>query len=99
MFIRNLLLIIFIPCSVKIGLGILPLELETVRYTPIYDRNTNMNRKRHLSEILCTLCNTESREDEIYFLLVCPLYKDLRYMLLDPISQSNHDFSNILYYS
>ena len=45
-----------------------------------------MNRKRHPSE---RLCNTGSCEDEIH-LLVCPLYKDLRYM-----SQNNHDFSNM----
>ena len=64
-------------------------------YTLIYDRNTNINRQRHPSERLCTLCNTGLCEDEIHFLLVCPLYKDLRYMLLDPSSQNNHDFSSM----
>ena len=29
------------------------------------------------TEILCTLCNTGSCEDEIHFLSVYPLYKDL----------------------
>ena len=31
-------------------LRILPLELETGRYTPIYDKFTTLNRKRHPSE-------------------------------------------------
>ena len=34
------------------------------------------------------LRNTGSCEDETHFLIVGPLYKDLRYMLLDPISQN-----------
>ena len=38
-------------------LTILPLELETGRYTPIYDKFSELNRKRHPSERLCTLCN------------------------------------------
>ena len=33
----------------QLRLGILPLEIETGRYTPIYDKHTKLSRKRHLS--------------------------------------------------
>ena len=61
--------------------SILPLELGTGRYTPIYDKFTKLNSKRHPSERLYTLCNSGLCEDEIHFLLICPVYRDLWQML------------------
>ena len=56
----------------QLRLGILLLEIETGRYTPIYDNITKLSRKRHPSKILCALCELGSSEDEVNFLLVCP---------------------------
>ena len=39
----------------QLRLGIMPLEIETGRYTPIYDKEKKMNRRRHPSERLCAL--------------------------------------------
>ena len=79
----------------QLRLGILPLEIETGRYTPIYDKEKKMNRRRHPSERLCALCELESIEDEVHFLLVCPLYQDLRLHLVDTISDSVPNFSTL----
>ena len=51
----------------------MPLELETRIYTPICDKSTELNKKRHLSERLCILCNLGLCEDELHFLLICPV--------------------------
>ena len=76
-------------------LGILPLEIETGRYTPIYDKNTKLNKKRHPSERICTLCNIGLCEDELHFLLICPVLRDLRRLLLNPILCSDTELSNM----
>ena len=76
-------------------LGILPLEIETGRYTPIYDKHTKKNRKRHPSERLCTSCNMGLCEDEVHFILICPLYSNIRQSLLNSILTDNPNFSNL----
>lgn len=47
--------------------GILPLELETGRYKGL-DRGAR----------LCTLCNSNVVEDQLHFVLQCPVYNDFR---------------------
>ena len=60
--------------SAQLRLGILLLEIETRRYTSIYDKHTKSSRKRHSSEKLCALCELGSSEDEVHFLLVYTIY-------------------------
>ena len=42
----------------QLRLGILLLEIETGRFTPIYDKTIKKNRKRLPSEWLCKLCES-----------------------------------------
>jgi hypothetical protein len=46
-----------------------PLKIETGRYG-------NRRTERHLR--LCSLCNKNDIEDEYHFIIICPLYTDLR---------------------
>ena len=50
--------------------GILPLEIETGRYVPIFDRNLRKNRNRTANERLCKLCRLNDIENEYHFLFV-----------------------------
>ena len=52
----------------QIRMGILPIRVETGRYT-----NMKMNDR------LCQICNTANVEDEIHFIMDCSLYDDLRH--------------------
>ena len=36
-------------------IGILPLEIETGRYTPIYDKHTKFSPKRQIKNIVCVM--------------------------------------------
>ena len=63
--------------------GILPLRLETGRLKNIRDENTGNFRKLKVEERLCSLCNLNCTEDEIYFVLVCPKYTQIRSTLSD----------------
>ena len=76
----------------------MPLEIETGRYTPIYDKHTKLNQKRHPLERLCALCELGSSEDEVHFFLLCPLYQDLRLHLIGTFSTSNSSFSSLSNY-
>ena len=60
--------------NASIEIGILPLEIETGRCTPIYDKTIKKNRKRLPSERICKLCDIESCEDEFHFIFICPKY-------------------------
>ena len=66
--------------------GSLPLAIETGRYsrpqTPLNDR-------------LCKLCDLNSIENEVHFLMVCPLYEDIRYDLLQRASELIENFANL----
>ena len=53
--------------------GILPLEIETGRYVPIFDKNLKKNRKRTANERICKLCRINDIENEYHFLCVCPV--------------------------
>ena len=64
--------------------GALPLAVETGRYSrpqvPLNDR-------------LCKFCALNSVEDEIHFLMVCPLYTDIRYELFLKASETILNFN------
>ena len=64
--------------------GILPLEIEVGRY-----------RNLELSERLCKLCDMQLVEDEIHFLIDCPVYSDERKHLFDEKNISNSSFSEM----
>ena len=56
-----------ILCQLRCGVGLLPLAIETGRYT-----NTPVDQQ------LCRLCNLKQMEDESHFLCQCTLYKTMR---------------------
>ena len=63
--------------------GALPLAVETVRYS----------RPQILNERLCKFCNTNSVENEIHFLMLCPLYSDIRYELFQKALEIINNFN------
>lgn len=67
----------------QFGCGILPLKIETGRYhgEPVEER-------------ICTFCCKNSIENEIRFLLHCPLYNDYRRILFE-----NTGFNQLIYLS
>ena len=69
----------------QLRLGILPLEIEAGRCTPIYDKSIKKNRKRHPPERLCKLCSMKICENEIHFMLICPMYEHVRQNLIKPV--------------
>ena len=60
--------------------GILPLEIETGRYVPIFDKNLKKNRMR-----ICKLCRLNVIENGYHFLCVCPVYNSRRTILFEEI--------------
>ena len=50
----------------QLRIGILPLEIESGRYT-----------RKKLSERLCKLCNSDV-EDEVHFICLCPTLNNIR---------------------
>ena len=61
----------------------------------LIDKHTKKNRKRHPSERLCMSCNMGLCEDEANFILICPLYSNIRQSLLNSILTDNLKFSNL----
>ena len=61
--------------------------------------NLRIEKGRHYKETvderLCQHCNLNQIEDELHFLLVCPLYKDLRDNMLTQISKCYEYFTNL----
>ena len=72
--------------------GVLPLEIERGRYTPVYDKFSKKNRKRKPIERKCKLCNLDEIEDEYHFLCSCSAYSILRKHLFDDISLKCNTF-------
>ena len=67
----------------QLRLGILPLKIETGRFTNIMDPDTQQIRKMNINERTCNICNTHNVEDEYHFLLVCEKYAHERNQLLN----------------
>ena len=65
----------------KLRLGVLPLEIEK-------GRQYNLNR----SERICKFCQTNSVENEIHFLLECPVFESPRSTYINLISHINPNF-------
>ena len=64
--------------------GILPLEIEVGRY-----------RNLDLSDRLCKLCDKNLVEDEIHFLIDCPVYSVERKILFAEKHMQNSTFSRL----
>ena len=58
--------------------GILPLEIETGRYVPIFYKTLKKNRKCTANERICKLCRLNDIENEYHFLCVGPVYNSRR---------------------
>ena len=61
--------------------GILPLHIETGRFL-----------NRPVDERTCMLCETDAVEDEIHFVIHCPLYDDIRSILFAKATHMFPDF-------
>jgi hypothetical protein len=64
--------------------GALPLAVETGRYS---------RPQIPLNERLCKFCNTNSVENEIHLLMLCPLYSDIRYELFQKALEFINNFN------
>ena len=67
----------------KFRSGSSQIHIETGRYTntPLCDR-------------LCEFCDNHQVEDEMHFLLICPMYNDLRYELIHQMNVLDASFIN-----
>ena len=65
--------------------GILPLEIETGRYVPIFDKTLKKKRKRTTNERLFKLCRLNDIENEYHFLCVSPVYNSRRKIVFEEV--------------
>ena len=70
-------------CIAQLRFGILPLTVETSRFTGI---------KR--VDRVCPICDTNNVEDELHFLFTCPKFSDLRKIMFSKVLRYNNDFLN-----
>ena len=75
--------------------GILPIEIEKGRYTPIFDKTIKKNRKREAKERVCKLCNLNAIEDEFHFICICPLFVIPRTALFAKLRITFNDFPSL----
>ena len=68
-------------CIAQLRFGILPLTVETSRFTGI---------KR--DDQVCPICDTNNVEDELHFLFTCPKFSDLRKIMFSKVWRYNNDF-------
>ena len=61
--------------------GILPLLIETGRYTIIKDKDTNRFRNMTVPERVCPICKSDQVEDEKHFLFECVVYHEDRLVI------------------
>ena len=73
-------------------MGVLPLRIEAGRYE-LCHFICGGKRGLPLKYCVCRCCCLNKIEDEIHFLLECPLYYDLRVILLDVCKSNINDFS------
>ena len=67
----------------KFRSGSLPLNIETGRFT---------RPKTPVENRVCTMCSSNSVEDETHFLVDCEFYSDLRFKLFKTALEINSDF-------
>ena len=78
--------------------GILPLEIETGRDVPIFDKTMKKNRKRTANGRLCKLCRLNDIENEYHFLCVCPVYNSRRTILFEEVEVKHvHSYTVIVW--
>ena len=65
--------------------SILPIRIETGRFTNIRDPITGKLKKMKSTERICQLCTKNEIENEIHFLCVCPIYEHLRFLLYSEV--------------
>ena len=75
--------------------GILPLRIETGRYSNTMDTNTGRFRKLKVEERTCLLCKSNDIEDEFHFVCKCSVYDELRRKLYNDISAKDNTFSEL----
>ena len=68
----------------QLRFGILPLKIETGRYT-------NIPREYRL----CIFCNHNVVEDEMHFLFVCPLYNEIRQQYYERFKEIVPNFEDL----
>ena len=73
----------------------LPLEIETGRHVPIFDKTLKKNRKRTANERLCELCRLNDIENEYHFLCVCPVYNSRHKVLFEEVEFKNVHFHTL----
>ena len=67
----------------QIRIGILPIRIESGRFTNILDEDTGMFRKLNINERICNLCNMNAVEDETHFILYCRRYTEERQIFIN----------------
>ena len=74
----------------KFRIGICPLRIETGRYELVDSGYKQVRRHIDAKLRYCLCCNTQRVEDEFHFLMVCPIYDEMRNILLTSV------YNNIL---
>ena len=71
--------------------GILPLEIETGRYVPIFYKTLKKNRKRTANERICK----NDIENEYHYLCVCPVYNSRHKILFVEVELKHVHFNTL----
>ena len=75
--------------------GILPLEIETGRYVPIFYKTWKKNRKRTTNKFLCKVCRLNDIENKYHCLCVCPVYNSRRTILFKEVELKHVHFHTL----
>ena len=75
------------------------MEIETGRFTSIYDKALEKNRKKEPSERLCKFCDIKTCGDEIHLVLSCSKYDEIRSNVFSTILNNNNNNNNKYWYS
>ena len=70
------------------------LRIETGRYEKTRDGNGSVKLLERNKRI-CQLCNLNCIEDELHFLIECPIYNSERQLFFQEVSLSNKNFSSL----
>jgi hypothetical protein len=76
----------------KLRFGVLPLQIETDRYTRIKDDITGQYRLLLREERVCRICKNGEIEDELHFVCICDVYKVSRRILFEKVNMINNEF-------
>ena len=72
--------------------GIIPLEIETGRYVPIFI----IDRKRTANERICKLCRLNDIENEYHFGCVCPAYNSRGKIVFEEVELKHVHFHTFI---